>query len=169
METIAMYWEPVIKTYGILERSDLVLWSLILRPGLWTLIAPAGVTEQDGQGLELVVACPLSDGRMRLHLVLNTSSQMPLPSWVDAIVKACDDRQRVEPVSMVHFQGPHFGDRYGIAEAALTALARHGIGILTVACAGASLHFVVPGDQVRKARQALSTAFVVPATQTVRY
>jgi hypothetical protein len=162
METIAIYFEPVIKTYGILERTDLVLWSLTLRPALLARLAPSGPAEQAAQDLELVVACPLSDGRIRLHLVLNTASHVP--PWVDAIDKACDDRQRVAPVAMVYFQGPHFGDRYGIAEAALTALVRHGIEILVVACAGASLHFVVPRDQAQTARQALSTAFVVPTT-----
>ncbi len=150
-----MYWEPVVKTYGILVRDARVLWSLTL-PAEGFLRLPALPAEQH-QELELVAARPMEDGRMRLHLLLSTPS--PLPPWLEP----CDDLQRTAPVAMVYLQGPHFGDRFGIAEAALVALAQDGVMPLVTACTGASLHFAVHQASAAAARRALSNVFVVPA------
>ena len=161
METIAMYWEPVIKTYGILAHNDRVLWSLTLRVGGLSHIPVLPPAEQPPQELELVTARPLGDGRMRLHLLLSRPS--PLPPWTESIARECDDIQRIAPVAMVYLHGPHYGDRFGIADAALTALAGEGVTPLVSACAGASLHFVVRQEMAEAAHRALASAFVVPS------
>ncbi len=47
-----------------------------------------------------------------------------------------------QAVELVSFQGPHFGDRYGIADAALNALAVQGVPLLALACTGASVYLI---------------------------
>ena len=76
-------------------------------------------------------------------------------------------RLRVDnPVELVYFQGPHYGDRYGIACAALSALAKHGVTVLAVVCAGASVYMITPKGMACTARNALIGAFSIPETVT---
>ena len=63
---------------------------------------------------------------------------------------------------MISFQGPHFGDRYGIADTAFKALARQGVPILITVCSGAALYIVLPENKLHEARPLLAEAFEVP-------
>ena len=157
METIAIYWEPVIKTYGIIERIGLSLVSLPLGgtgPGLEAIDFLDAV--RTWENVKIVFSASAADGDLRLNILVGGEAALPagvvLPPGlhVDA------------PVELVYFQGPHFGDRYGIAQAALDALADNNIALQAMACAGASVYLVVPEGQAGRAGQALTKAFVAP-------
>jgi hypothetical protein len=68
-----------------------------------------------------------------------------------------------EPVDLLHFRGPHFGDRYGILASALSALERGGVPVWTSACSASSIYLVLPPGSTPRAREALTPAFIVPA------
>jgi aspartokinase len=69
---------------------------------------------------------------------------------------------RVLPVEVVYFYGPHFGDRYGIAEAALKVLTESGIRATASACSGSCVYLVLPEGQSEEAVRALSRTFEIP-------
>ncbi len=165
METIAVYWEPVISTYGIAERTGLSMITYPLRRDPCD-DSVCSVFQQVAPGGDMVLAFmhPAIDGELRLHLVL-----AGVPAHFSLEGSAASNGSRLlsgprmySPVEVIYFQGPHFGDRYGIADAAFSALNHHGVPLLAAACSGASVYMVLPGGTARAARQALSAAFAVP-------
>lgn len=161
METIAIYWEPIIKTYGIEERT-----------GLSLVMIPLGTEGSDPDALSYLEAAekydnvvisfapPSSDGGVRLHLIFDG---VP-PPRTDGL-EYPPGMQVEAPVELVYFHGPHYGDRYGIADAAIGALADAKVPLRAMACSGASVYIVVPEGFARLAGKALSHAFVVPSTK----
>ncbi len=158
METIAIYWEPIIKTYGIEVRSGLSLVTIPLRmtrpdPG------PLHYLEEikNCGNLSVYFAAPSPDQSLRLHLLFEGSPPAPF-SGADlprgALVEA--------PVELIYLHGPHYGDRYGIADAAMGALAEVKVPLIAMACSSSSIHMVVADGDARHAATGLSRAFVVP-------
>jgi aspartokinase len=165
METIAVYWEPLIKTYGIVRRADLYLVSLVL-----TVDQMAGATDgflsqwaRDGK-LLMVAAGPLESKGIRLQLVLDSppsADQLKIPP--ETPENDPHPQPKVDAgVELVYFHGPHYGDRYGIVHAALSALESDDVPVLSVACSGASVYLVLPKGRAEAACNALSNVFVVP-------
>jgi len=72
------------------------------------------------------------------------------------------DLQTTSPVELVYFHGPHFGDRYGIADTALGTLRRKGLPILAAGCTGASVYIAVPEQRSAEIKQILSDVFDTP-------
>ncbi|MBN2034323.1 MAG: hypothetical protein JW836_13705 [Deltaproteobacteria bacterium] len=70
--------------------------------------------------------------------------------------------RRVIPVELVFFHGPHFGDRYGIAEAAFRALTDNGIKAFASACSGSCIYLVLAEGESEGAVQFLSGTFEIP-------
>ena len=182
METFAVYWEPIIKTYGIAERTGLCLISLDLP---FDRLSDGGACLPDivsrfGGSLILIFSRPASPAGLRLNLLLDRPPEnVDRVEKVDAVEKKAQsaqpmDMNRVDfggvcsglrvdnPVELVYFQGPHYGDRYGIAGAAVTALAEHGVPLLAVVCTGASVYLITPKGMACAARNALKEAFSTP-------
>ena len=65
---------------------------------------------------------------------------------------------------MVLFQGPHFGDRYGIADAWVSAVAKADVRVLASACTGATVQIVLREGASAAAIDALSAAFTIPTS-----
>jgi aspartokinase len=169
METIAFYREAVIKTYGLVERTDLCLVTMELpsdRMEAWGTVL-ADLTARLDVSLLLLLARPLPANGLRLLLLLDHS-----PSGSgrrEAEQPFFDEFQapwRVDQgVELVYFQGPHYGDRYGIASAALDALAVRDVPVLAMACTGASVYLITPQGKARPAQEALGQAFMTPETE----
>lgn len=159
METIAIYWEPVIKTYGIEERTGLSLATVPLRiekpdPRPLRYLEAA----KNCDNVVIIFASPCPDGGVRLHLLFDgapppTANSIDPPPWM----------QVEAPVELVYFHGPHYGDRYGIADAALGALTDAKVPLKAMTCSGASVYMVLREGDARRAGKALSRAFVVPS------
>jgi hypothetical protein len=64
--------------------------------------------------------------------------------------------------ALIHLQGPHFGDRYGIAAAALDGLAAAGVAPLAVSGMVHSLFAAVAPDQTAAALEGLGAQFRGP-------
>lgn len=66
-------------------------------------------------------------------------------------------------VASFSMNGPHFGDRYGIANDLITALAAAHVELLGLSCSIASISGVVPADQIHSALTAIQGCFEVPS------
>lgn len=165
METIAVYWEPKPKTYGFKEVSDLSLLDIVIKLekmaqwGRWLLeLADLDID------FHLVLAKYSNHKELRLYVLLEKL-------WADKVLSYIDKRIDPEfekdfnltsPVELISFQGPHFGDRYGIANSALRALDGQGIPILIAACSGATVYIVLPEKKLHEVRPLLAEVFEVP-------
>jgi len=165
VETIAVYWEPIPKIYGFREVVDLSLLSIEVKPekmaqwGLWFLeLANHDI------GFHLSITKYSNRQELRLYILLEKL-------WADSVLSHIDKRIDLEsekdfhltsPVELISFQGPHFGDRYGIAHTAFKALDDQGIPILVAACSGAAVYIVLPEKKLQEARPLLAEAFEVP-------
>jgi len=70
---------------------------------------------------------------------------------------------RVPLVASFSMNGPHFGDRYGIAKELLSTLEEVLVRLLGLSCSIASISGVVPADQIHSAIQAIQGCFEVPS------
>jgi hypothetical protein len=67
------------------------------------------------------------------------------------------------PVTVFFLHGPHFGDRYGIANALVKALQKAGVLLLALSCAVSSISFVVQAIDSNETIKALNSVFQTPA------
>lgn len=70
------------------------------------------------------------------------------------------------PVALLFFQGPHYGDRHGIADTALRALEDHGLAPLASACSQSCIYLVLPDAEAEEGESALSAVFLIPREHT---
>ena len=165
METIAVYWEPKIRIYGLTIETGLSLYTLTFPVA--RLVCWGGVIRSLGlKGTEflLVNLQQASAGTMQLCLV-------PMAGAGAADVakllakglenQTVDHLQVTEAVELIYLHGPHFQDRYGIAEAALRPLHNAGIPILSAGCAGTSVSIVVSEHRAREVATCLAETFVL--------
>ncbi len=66
------------------------------------------------------------------------------------------------PVSVFFLHGPHFGDRYGIANALVRSLRQANISPLALSCAVSSVSVVIEGNNTDQTLAALDTNFQIP-------
>ena len=69
----------------------------------------------------------------------------------------------LSPVAFFSMNGPHFGDRYGIAENLYAALIQSGVQVLGLNCSIASISGIVPSRQISAAIRAIEARFDVPS------
>jgi aspartokinase len=165
METIAVYWEPKIRVYGLMTETGLSLYTLtfpVERLARWGgLLKSLG---QKGTEFLLVNLQQASAGSMQLCLV--PMAGVGAAEVAELLAKGLENEivghlQVTEPVELIYLHGPHFQDRYGIAEAALRPLYNAGIPILTTGCAGTSVSIVVSENRAREVAACLAETFVL--------
>ena len=69
----------------------------------------------------------------------------------------------ISPVAVFSMNGPHFGDRYGIASELLTAFDKAGVDLLALSCSIHSITGVVPANQGDSTIRAIQGCFEVPS------
>ncbi len=165
METVAVYWEDKIKTYGFSEVTGLALiqWS-VSSEGLSILGSGIHDMGESDMGMLLVLGQGLISNSMEFGLLVERR-------WEDETIRrlknipgntAPENVSSRSPAGLIHFYGPHFGDRYGIADAALRTLTDFGVPILAISCSASSIYLVLSEALMEKARKALSKAFLRP-------
>lgn len=169
METIAVYWEPVIRVYGFDIRTDLALLECDVQPeaaDFWgERLESLALT---GSGFIMVLMQSRDHATARLSLVIE---QEYADSCRRLLEECRHDGYRIsirlrQPVDMLLFHGPHFQDRYGIAEAVFRSLDQTRISLYAVGCTGTSVYIVVGGGEAGPARTMLSAGFVVPGQES---
>lgn len=165
-DTPAVYREPKIKTYGfsdVLDLSVLELEFQLRRLPEWGLaIYDLG---NSGIKFELVLAQYGKEKYLRLSLVFKQQWKEILNNHMrQAIRKDCGEMFHItSPAELVYFFGPHFGERYGIANSTFSALTGKDIPILLTGCSGSVVYLVLPEGKAQGARTLLSETFENPS------
>ncbi len=164
METIAVYWEPKIRVYGLTTKVDLSLYTIIFpvaRLAHWGEFVDSLHT--GGGEFELVNLQSVSSTIMQLCLIPTPGESSTVHLKLQAEAQQDEDtRVQVQaPVDLLYLHGPHFQDRYGIVDAALRPLSHAGIPVLAAGCAGTSLYLVVSENRAAEAAACLGDTFVL--------
>lgn len=163
-EIVCSYQEEIIKVYNFTYQTDLDLWTLTLSPERLAdfgrallelselpLRMPFLVSKSSPDDEGIYFAFCLAVGcREEVMPVLERHLPGTAPSCVG-------------PVSVVFLHGPHFGDRYGIADALLKALQKPGITALAMSCAVSSISLVIQGNDPNRTIEALASSFQIPS------
>ena len=165
METFAVYWEPKPKTYGFKEVIDLSLLNIEIKPGKmsqWGLMLME-LADLDF-GFHLILAKYSTHQKFRLYILLEKPWADHVLSYIGRKIDMDSEKDfhLTYPVELISFQGPHFGDRYGIADTAFKALDGQGVPILITVCSGAAVYMVLPEKKLQDAMPLLLEAFEVP-------
>jgi len=160
METIAVYWEPRIKTYGFQRITDLALIEFscplskikslgkILSQDELIVLRPKFIISQvSNHEISFIFCLPLKESK-DFHTSLEKNSSPTLHKYI-------------HPVSIIFFHGPHFGDRYGIANATFSSLSKAGMKIIASGCSSASVFLVLAQHDIDRAEEILSETFEV--------
>jgi len=159
METVAIYWEPTIKTYGFNEIPDVSLVRMASDDlaKIGSLIHDLDPVKNEFALLwnhndtnSLCLAIPGKDRRHAVELI----EQKCLSENIDFIGETY-------PVGLVYFHGPHYGDRYGIAETVFKTLDGK-VQIIAAGFSGAAVYLVFSSDDVKTAVSLLSQTFETP-------
>ena len=165
-ETRATYIEPKIKTYGIDLDSclDLLEISCTLDQ-LETSGSLIRNLEKAGKKFYFISAMTRIRDENICHLFCLTT---PLSSKErQSFLSKCKgniglDICRFVSADLIRFHGPHFGDRFGIFNTAMTCFQSESISVLLAGCTGASICMVLPASRGEKAISALAEGFDTP-------
>jgi hypothetical protein len=173
-ETVAVFWESKVRTYGFDLQEGLFLWRLKIMqqklPYLGTQLSGSSSLESR---FEWVVAHTGDAPTICLWLLCDEKNSPLLsriledhPTLVEPLPEASPLR-----VDVLNFQGPHFGDRYGIADYTMTALATGGVPLIGMMCSVSGISLVLPYGKGAKSKEALLNAFEIPKEKdpTSRY
>ena len=160
METVAVYWESRIKTYGFQRVTDVGLFEfscplteivslgkILSQESLRTLKPPFMMAQESGDEISFVVCLPENQARDFHEFLEGTPGLTP--------------QKYLFPVGIIFFHGPHFGDRYGIADATFTALSKAHIKVIASGCSSSSVYVVLSQDDLDRAEEVLSKPFEV--------
>lgn len=165
METIAVYWEPKIKTYGFNKITNLTLMGFALTP---KQTAPMGFRLQElaepKVRIFLVLGQYLDDRKLSLYLLIEQKWEERMINHLRHLIGGDpgESIHIISPAGLIYFHGPHFGDRYGIADSAFGVLARNGVPILASACSASSIYLVLHEERLEDAKKFLTEAFKLP-------
>ena len=163
-EIVCSYQEEIIKVYNITHQSDL---------DLLTIRLPLKCLGNFGAAL-----LELNSLRLKMPFLVSKSSldgesihfAFCFAALYHDEVGQCLDRHllnvelsHIGPVSVFFLHGPHFGDRYGIANALVKALREAGIPTLAMSCAVSSMSVVVYAEDENRTIEALNSSFLVPS------
>ena len=168
VETIAVYREERVKVYGISQRAHLGLAISSFPLQYWSTLGEQLERHAASLGpFELVTGQMVGDTGFELQLLLPAAAVPELITRLECqpgLKEFGATWRTVTPVTMLYLHGPHFQERYGIAETAFAALAADGIEILIAGCAGTSMCLVTPGHQGDQASRQLQETFLIPTT-----
>jgi len=166
VETIAVYWESRIKTYGFNEVSGLAHVQAAI--GMDRMAAVGLAVREMGEEeipMRFVLGHCSYDYGLCVGLLVQQQWEERMVGCLREILGEASDEavQSTSPVGLLFFHGPHFGDRYGIADAAFGKLAEKGIPVIAAGCSVHSVYMVLPETRMEEAKTSLTEAFDLPA------
>lgn len=170
METIAVYWEAKVRTYGFQVQEKLAVLQMDVATGsLGAWARQLAAIEEADTSYRWLLAQPGEIGRISLWVICEAANIVKLKHFVETCSPAGLDfkAELFAPVDVLFFQGPHYGDRYGIADFTLKALQTHKIPLLAMICCVNSVNLVLPVQWGGKAKALLSEEFVIPTEKPV--
>ncbi|MBM4295463.1 MAG: ACT domain-containing protein [Deltaproteobacteria bacterium] len=159
-EVIASYQEKIIRVYYIVHQAGLDLWDLsvpssqALEDFAQALIALG----KPNRAIPFLAAVPGPGKKFTLSFSLSTDCGDEVQDILKLHIPAIAIR-RHSPVAAVFLHGPHFGDRFGIADTLVQALDRAKVSLLALSCAVSSITAMVREEELLKALQVLGKTF----------
>jgi len=165
VETVAVYWEDRIKTYGFSETAGLAFLQWTAFPEELQVLGQ-GMEDpgEAGTGMLLVLGQGYVDRTVAFGLLVDQRWEERMTRRLRGLLseRSRDSVSGLSPAGLIHFYGPHFGDRYGIADAGLRVLTGREIPILAIACSASSIYLVLSETRMEEAKTALAEVFVRP-------
>jgi len=156
---IASYQEKVVRIYDIVQQSDLDLWSLVVdQTALAKLGAALMALGQWEIRMPFVIALLSPENRLVFSFCF--------PGKQDSQIRETFSSHlgntvvgRHSKVAALYIHGPHFGDRYGIANTLVRALESGGVSLLAIGCTVSSISVIIREKDLTTAVQALEATF----------
>ena len=140
---IASYQEQVIKIYDIVQQANLDLWSINLSNSeLGNLGATLSSLDRLGIRLPFVVAVQSPEAGLRFGLCFDRAQAKEVRHAFSHHFSTTNLAHDPE-VAALFIHGPHFGDRYGIANKFVEGLQRAGVAILAMSCTVSSISAII--------------------------
>ncbi len=163
-EVKCSYSEQIITIYGFTRQTGLDLWNVSLpieyMSGFGAFFSELG---ELGFNLTFLISNSAPGAKtIQFSFALGEDRRERAGQALDKHLPGRDRFCR-GPVSVLFLHGPHFGDRYGIADAFVTALRNGDIPILALSCAVSSISAIIAGNDPDKAIEVLSTRFQTPS------
>ncbi len=162
-EVKCSYKEQIVTIYGFSRQTGLYLWNVSLplecMSGFGAFLSELG---ELGFKLPFLISnsAPGTNG-IHFSFALGEDRHERAGQAFDKHLPG-RDIFCLGPVSVLFLHGPHFGDRYAIADTFVTALRNGGIPILALSCAVSSISAVIAGNDPDKAIEVLNTRFQTP-------
>jgi len=165
LETSAVYWEPKIKTYGFHEVYDLTMLEGTIQQ---ERIAQFGSFLENLDvpeiSFHLILMQTLKDHVIDFRIVLDRKWEEKIQQTCNSIIREKGEESFLlqSPVELIYFFGPHFGDRYGIADTTFQVLVENNLPVLAAGFSGSAVYLVLPDKGIQKVRPVFTSAFEVP-------
>jgi aspartokinase len=162
-EVVASYQEKRPRVYALEWLSDLDLIRITLEKGDFGGMGMV-LKEMARMGLELgfMISVPLEETtRTTFFMGLPKAPRMSHLALFETFLPGSPITESLS-VAVFTMNGPHFGDRYGIAGGLLGALDEARVSLLALSCSVASVAGVVPARQRDAATRAVQKCFDVP-------
>jgi len=159
-EVIASYQEKIIRVYYIVHQTGLDLWDLsvpssqALEDFAQALIALG----KPNRNIPFLAAVPGPGKKFTLSFSISADCAGEVQDILKANLPAITIR-RHSLVAAVFLHGPHFGDRYGIADTLVKTLERAKVSLLALSCAVSSITAIVREEELPTALQVLGKTF----------
>lgn len=168
-KVVADYQEKVIKVYWIVPQPDLDLWGMAVSStdilaGFADALPELGSL---GQQIPFLVAIPARESQDFL-LSFSATGPQPLeergPQIRRILHKHLPDLRpmRLTPVAGIFLHGPHFGDRYGIAQVLVECLEKAHVTLLALSCTISSISLIIRQHELAAAQLVLGNTFASP-------
>ena len=165
LETSAVYWEPKIKTYGFQGYTGLSLLEVtVAAERLSRITSLLENPDYGGIRFYLVLLQAHEDFTTRLIIVFDRKWEDRVLGFFEAAILPEKGETIVlrSPVEVIYFFGPHFGDRYGIAETTFQVLAESDIRIVAAGFSGSAVYLVLPENSMERTKAVFNRTFEVP-------
>ena len=166
METVAMYWESRIKTYGFQVVKDLAAYRYVIPVNRFNHLGSTIAFFEHGPDRFHLVCAQLNPSfELSLLLVCEPDQGKSFSRYVETEKSMGEGCLGLEtaPVELLFFQGPHFGDRFGIADFTYRALKDHANLLLAAVFSCASIYLVWPEGAADGAKDRLTISFHIPS------
>lgn len=161
-QIICSYREEIVKVYNLTVRSGLDLW--VLEAPFADMDRLAFVLSAVG-GVGINVPCMTAQEYMEEILLTACCFQSDQNASIRQIMERHLKGMHIEclgPATALSLHGPHFGDRYGIADALTGSLQKSHVQPLAMSCTVSSVMAVLWERDLDVALEALERRFEIP-------
>ena len=156
---IASYQEKIVRIYDIVQQGELDLWSLVVeQSGLTNLGEALMALGQRQIRMPFVTALLSPENRLVFNCCFPGKEDSQIRETFSSHLGNTLLTHRFQ-VAALFIHGPHFGDRYGIANTLVRALEKGGISLLALGCAVSSISVIIREEDLAAAVKALETTF----------